>query len=311
MRSRAGRHRCWPSFGFEIENSWVESDEASFCITSCNLVTRNRWKGHCFPDCSIDEYYYKMEYIKISQLPRIQITQYFKAKDPELFRIFIHRSISYETKYSVTLKYLPRRLCPLATFSPRDINTFKAVQCLPRVFTRELESHVNNKNSLVPLSIIERCVLGWLNLPRTRSYTNHGSYANNGRAARKEIITRERGFSIELYSPAEKQMGHGRWKKWPGKGIKADTSLAAGRMETKGMKNEGSRTKKWHHRANDDGTLMSKLIQKDFCKWIKEPLGTYIKKYQAMFTFELCDIFHLIIEISLQSTILFKNHRYQ
>lgn len=74
-----------------------------------------------------------------------------------------------------------------------------------RARERERERR-DEKNSLVPLSIIERRVFGWLNLPRVRQR----------RTVKKGIIIREKKDLplIPSFIPSvEKQMGHGRRRK--------------------------------------------------------------------------------------------------
>lgn len=91
----------------------------------------------------------------------------------------------------------------------------------------------NEKNSLVPLSIIERRVFGWLNLPRVRQR----------RTVKKGIIIREKkDLPLSFIPSVEKQMGHGRRrkKKWPRKKIPRRLET---RMEMRGTR--GADRKKW------------------------------------------------------------------
>ena len=103
-----------------------------------------------------------------------------------------------------------------------------------RARERERERR-DEKNSLVPLSIIERRVFGWLNLPRVRQR----------RTVKKGIIIREKKDLplIPSFIPSvEKQMGHGRRrkKKWPRKKIPRRLET---RMEMRGTR--GADRKKW------------------------------------------------------------------
>lgn len=98
-----------------------------------------------------------------------------------------------------------------------------------RARERERERR-DEKNSLVPLSIIERRVFGWLNLPRVRQR----------RTVKKGIIIREKkDLPLSFIPSVEKQMGHGRRrkKKWPRKKIPR-------RLETR-MEMRGADRKKW------------------------------------------------------------------
>lgn len=99
----------------------------------------------------------------------------------------------------------------------------------------------NEKNSLVPLSIIERRVFGWLNLPRVRQR----------RTVKKGIIIREKkDLPLSFIPSVEKQMGHGRRRKKK-MAEEKDTSPLGNKNGNE--RNEGSWSKKM---ANDNETLM-------------------------------------------------------
>lgn len=112
-----------------------------------------------------------------------------------------------------------------------------------RARERERERR-DEKNSLVPLSIIERRVFGWLNLPRVRQR----------RTVKKGIIIREKKDLplIPSFIPSvEKQMGHGRRRKK--KNGRGKRYLAAWKQEWKW---EELIEKNGSAMANDNETLM-------------------------------------------------------
>ena len=110
-----------------------------------------------------------------------------------------------------------------------------------RARERERERR-DEKNSLVPLSIIERRVFGWLNLPRVRQR----------RTVKKGIIIREKkDLPLSFIPSVEKQMGHGRRRKK--KNGRGKRYLAAWKQEWKW---EELIEKNGSAMANDNETLM-------------------------------------------------------
>lgn len=124
-----------------------------------------------------------------------------------------------------------------------DIETFDAFCHSPWFSPWKLENNEKDENSFVPLNIIEHRVFGWLDLPWVR-WQRH--------TVKKGIIKEKKGFAIELYSLAEKQMGRGRRKKLPG---------IAGWLQPREWKRKG-----WEMRETDrKNSILGQTMAKRWC----------------------------------------------